>query len=176
METTLTSAQETSSQWRSLIGKRRAVAVLAAWLFTCSVAVPAADSKPEEPAQAPGAQQNKTTTQDKKTTIANEADSASCKIKSNESAIRINTGEDALQVESDTQEGITGANNTSSSEDNLTLRAPSREESGLDQTHLSSDIAVKGQSRKYKSDSRTATDLKCTAKEAGDKNPTPASN
>ena len=113
----------------------------------------------------------------RQTTIANEADSASCKIKSNDSAIRINTGETALQVEGDTQGEISGANDASSSEDSLTLQAPSREESALDQTHLSSEITAKEQSRKDKSDSpKTAIDLKCTPKESGNKNPSPASN
>lgn len=177
MKTIVKSAPKGSrSQWRSLIRNRRALAVLAAGLLTCSVALQAADAKADKPTQAPDSQPNKTTAHDKKT-IANEADSASCKIKANDSAIRINTGEAALQVESDTQEGISGANNASSSEDSLTLQAPSREESALDQTHLSSEITVKEQSRKDKSDSsKTAIDLKCTPKEAGNNNASPASN
>jgi len=157
---------------------RRVLAVLAAWLLASSVAVQAADAKADKPAQRPDAQQNKTMARDKNknTTITSETDSASCKLKSNDSAIRINTGEAALQVGSETQEEITRTNNTSS-EENLTLPAPSREEFALDQTRLSSEAAVTEQSQKYKSDnSKTSVDLKCTPKEAENKNSSPASN
>ncbi len=79
--------------WRLLIWDGRVLALVAAWLLTSCVSMYAEDSKPDEHARTPTAQQNLPTAKDGKSKTANGADSASCKIKSDDPAIATNPGD-----------------------------------------------------------------------------------
>src|ERR1035437_381640 len=154
--------------WRFLSWDRQVRVVVAAWLLTSCILMHAQDSKPaQEHAQTPAAQQNVPMAKDGKTQIANGADSASCKIKSDDPAIVTNTGEAALPGRSDDQERMNKASNKASSGESLTLEAPSREEWTKDQIHLGAETTLREESRSDKSEnSRAGSDLKCTPHEA----------
>ena len=153
--------------WRLLIWDGRVLALVAAWLLASCVSMYAEDSKPDEHARTPTAQQNLPTAKDGKTKTANGADSASCKIKSDDPAIATNPGEAALPAENNDQERMSKASNRAPSEENLTLQAPSREEWTKDQIHLGAETTLKEESRSDKyENSRAGSDLKCTPHEA----------
>ena len=157
-------------RWRLLMGDGRVLAVVAAWLLTSCVSMHAEDSKPDEHAPTPTAQQNlPTAKKDGKTKTANGADSALCKIKSDDPAITTNTGEAALPAENENnnQERMSKESNRAPSGENLTLRAPSPEEWTRDQIHLGAETSFRAESRSDKDEnSKAGSDLKCTPRKA----------
>ena len=95
-------------RWRLLGWEGLILGVVSAWLFTSCVSMQAEDPKPDEHPQTAAVQQN-APTKDSKKKIANAAVSATCKIKSDDSAVVTNPGEVASPVESDGQEQISKA-------------------------------------------------------------------
>ncbi len=163
--------RERMSQWRLLTWEGLILRVVAAWLFTSCVSMQAEGPKPDEHPQTAAVQQNAPTTKDSKKKIANAAVSATCKIKSDDSAIVTNPGEVATQGESDGQEQISKASNKPSSGESLTLQAPSREEWTKDEINVSEKTAYRiEESRSDKSENpKAGSDLKCTPHEAASK-------
>jgi len=157
-------------RWRSLGGEGLILGVVAAWLFTSCVSMQAEDPKPDEHPQTAAVQQNAPTTKDSKKKIANAAVSATCKIKSDDSAIVTNPGEVASPGESDGQEQISKASNKASSGESLTLQAPSREEWTKDEINASGRTTFREESRSDEAENpKAGSDLKCTPHEAASK-------
>lgn len=155
--------------WRLFICVRHCRVVVAAWLFTCCVLVDAEDSKPTDHTQTPAAQHRVTTPRDGKATTSNGSDAA-CKIKSDDPAVRTNTGAAALPAERDGQERMSRASDKPASGESLTLQAPSREDWTKDQIHLTTETTLGEASRRDKSDASTpGSDMKCTPHEAAPK-------
>lgn len=152
----------------SLRGRERLIlGVVAAWLFTSCVSVQAEDPKRDVGPQTAAGQQNAPTTRDSKKKIANAAVSATCKIKSDDSAIVTNPGEVPSPGESDGQEQISKASNKASSGESLTLQAPSREEWTKDEINVSGKTTSREESRSDRSENpKAGSDLKCTPHEA----------
>lgn len=154
-------------RWEGLI-----LGLVAAWFFTSCVSMQAEDPKPAEHPQTTAVQQNTPTTNDnkKKKKIANVAVSATCKIKSDDSAIVTNPGEVASPGESGGQEKISKASNKASSGESLTLQAPSREEWTKDEINASGTTTLREESRSDRSENpKAGSDLKCTPHEAASK-------
>jgi hypothetical protein len=157
-------------RWRLLGWEGLILSVVAAWLFTSCVSMQAEDPKPDQHPQTAAVQQNAPTTKDSKKKIANAAVSATCKIKSDDSAIVTNPGEVASPGESDGQEQISKASTKASSRESLTLQAPSREEWTKDEINASGRTTSREESRSDKSENpKPGSDLKCTPHEAASK-------
>ena len=154
--------------WRLLIWLGHCLVVVAVSLLTFCVPVHAEDSKPTDRTQTPAAKQKVLTAKDGKGTTANSPDAA-CKIRSDDPAVRTNTGEGALPAERNDQERMSRASDKPSSGENLILQTP-REDWTKDQTPLSTETTLGDESRRDKSDgSKTGSELKCTPHEAAPK-------
>jgi len=157
-------------RWRLLGWEGLILGVVAVWLFTSCLSLQAEDPKPDEHPQTAAVQQNAPTTKDSKNKIANAAVSATCKIKSDDSAIVTNPGDVASPAESDGQEQISKASNKASSGESLTLQAPSREEWTKDEIDASGRTTFRKESGSDKSENpKAGSDLKCTPHEAASK-------
>jgi len=165
------------ARWQLLIRDECVLAVVAAWLLTSCIAVGAAqDLKSGEAAKTAAAQKNAPDTKDGETKIANDATSAACKIKSDDPPILTHTGNAASLEKRVDREGMSKGSNEASSGENLTLRAPAREEL-TDPMQLDAEPATKEESRNETSvNSKTGPELKCTRRGAATKSEPAISN
>lgn len=161
-----------------LIWDGRVLAMVAAWLLTGCVSMHAADSKPDEHAHTPAAHRNVPTANEGKTRTANGADSASCKIRSEDPTTAANT---ALPAENNDQnndqERMSKVSNGASSGESLTLQAPSRKEWTEERIHLGAETTLREEPLNDQHEhSRAGSDPKCTPHEAATKNEPAMSN
>ncbi len=161
-------AQGRMHLWRLRCGNRWIFAVALILLLSSCVSMNAEDAKQPEHGQTP-MQKNVPMTKHEKTKIGNSADSATCKVKSDDPAMVTKTNAGSTG-ESDGQERMSNASNKADSGD-LTLQAPSKEEWTTDPTDLGSETTFREESRSDRSEnSRVGSSLKCTRHEAPAKN------